>query len=205
MDKNHDKTHATIRVPGFGRSSRLGLRSPCWRTPTKVTVFDAGGKVAFKGPVSANATFATRNLPAGNYVVRFNAESAAVKGNHYLLVVSAGKKKVIAAAVPGDKLTGGGAAMKIAVGPSLKITGHVANEQAVARAGASNLRIIGGKRYVWVTTELGSNLGHWVEEGSPPARNIIRLSSDDLRRRQDRSGEGSMIPYSHHHTEPHGD
>ncbi len=95
--------------------------------------------------------------------------------------------------------------MKIAVGPSLKITGHVANEQAVARAGASNLRIIGGKRYVWVTTELGSNLGHWVEEGSPPARNIIRLSSDDLRRRQDRSGEGSMIPYSHHHTEPHGD
>ena len=57
-----------------------------------VTVFDANGKVAFKGPMSANATFATRNLHPGHYVVQFNSRRAAVKNNQYLLVVSAGTK-----------------------------------------------------------------------------------------------------------------
>ena len=106
----------------------LGLATTVYgRIPSMdVTVFDAIGKVAFKGPMSANATFATRNLPAGNYVVQFNTKSAAVKENLYLLVVSAGKKKVIAAAVPGAKFTAGGVAMKIDVGPGSKITGQIA-------------------------------------------------------------------------------
>ncbi len=70
--------------------------------PMEVTVFDARGKVAFKSPLNANSTFATRNLQPGNYVVRFNTKSAAVKDNQYLLVVSAGEKKVIATAIPGE-------------------------------------------------------------------------------------------------------
>jgi hypothetical protein len=167
----------------------------------EVTVFDANGKVAFKGPMSANATFATRNLHPGDYVVQFNTRSAAVKDNQYLLVVSAGKKKVIADAVPGEKFTGGGAAMKIQVGPGSQITGQVVNEQAIARGdGQKKYRLIDGKRFVWLTAELGSNRGgHWVEEGLPPAENVIAWRLDDIQKRLDRGGEGSMITYSDHY------
>jgi hypothetical protein len=178
----------------------LGLASTAYgRIPSMdVTVFDAIGKVAFKGPMSANATFATRNLPAGNYVVQFNTKSAAAKENLYLLVISAGKKKVIAAAVPEAKFTAGGVAMKIDVGPGTKITGQVANEQAAARGDGSTYRVIDGKRYLWVSSELGSNLGgRWVEEGTPPALNINRIKTDELRKWQGSSGEGSMITYAH--------
>ena len=47
------------------------------------------------------------------------------------MVVSAGKKKVIATGVSGEKFHGGGVAMRVNVGPGLKITGQVANEQLV--------------------------------------------------------------------------
>jgi hypothetical protein len=180
----------------------LGIATTaCGGVPSMdVTVFDANGKVAFKGPMSANATFATRNLHPGNYVVQFNTKSTAVKDNQYLLVLSAGKKKVIAADVPGEKFIAGGVAMKVGVGPGSKITGQVATEQAVARGDGSKYRVIDGKRYLWVSSELGSNRGgHWAEEGLPTAGNVNVLSSDDIRKRQDCAGEGSMIAYSHHH------
>jgi hypothetical protein len=159
-----------------------------------VTVFDATGKVAFKGPMSANATFATRNLHPGKYVVQFNAKSAAAKNNRYLLVVSAGRKKVIAAAVPGDKFAGGGVAMKIDVAPGSTITGQVANDQAVTWIDGATYRVIDGKRYLWVSAELGSNLGgRWMEESLAPAANIHRWRTDVIRRWQDTAGEGSMV------------
>jgi hypothetical protein len=165
-----------------------------------VTVFDAVGKVAFKGPIGANATFATPSLHPGDYVVQFNTKSAAVKDNQYLLVVSAGKKKVIAAAVPGEKFTGGGAAMKVHVSPGSNITGQVVNERAMAAGSGSKYRVIDGKRFAWVTSELGSNRGgHWEEEGLAPARNVIALSSGEIQKRQDRGGEGSMITYADHY------
>ena len=88
-----------------------------------VTVSDASGKAAFKGTTDTKGTFATANLKPGDYVVQFNANSAAVKGNHYAIVVSAGKKKVTAGAVPGEKFAGGGVAMKVDVGAGLNITG----------------------------------------------------------------------------------
>lgn len=171
-----------------------------------VTVFDASGKVAFQGPTSANATFATPNLHPGHYVVQFNTKSAAVKDNQYLLVVSAGKKKVIADGVPGKKLLAGGAAMKVNVGLGLKITGQIANDQSGAGEGVSRYRVIDGQRYVWITGELGSNLGgHWAEEGSPPHGNLTYLTTEDLRKKQDRSFEGSMLNGHHHHHAPPGD
>ena len=166
----------------------------------EVTVFDAGGKVTFKGPTSSNGTFATRNLKPGNYVVQFNTKSAVVKGNQYLLVVSAGSKKVIAAAVPGETFLRGGAAMKMEVGPGLRITGQAAHDRGSADERIPTSRMINGKRYVWVAPETGTNLpGHWVEEGLAPARNVIALNSEAIRRKQDRAGEGSMISYSHQH------
>ena len=94
--------------------------------PMNVTVSDAGGKAAFKGVTNAKGTFATANLKPGNYVVQFNSTSAGMKGNRYTIVVSAGTKKVGAAAVPGEKFAGGGVAMRVVVGAGLNITGQVA-------------------------------------------------------------------------------
>jgi hypothetical protein len=160
----------------------------------EVTVFDASEKVVFKQPINADSAFATGNLRPGKYVVQFKSHSAALKNNQYLLVVSAGAKKVIATAVPGETLTDGGAAVKINVGAGLNITGQVAKELAPANADTSKSRMINGKRYVWVGPELGSNqAGHWVAEGSPPALNVGVLSADELRKKQDRGGEGSML------------
>jgi len=159
-----------------------------------VMVVDASGRVAFKGPLDTSATFATRNLDAGDYVVQFNTQTVAVKGNQYLLVVSAGKTKVIATEVAGETLMRGGAAMKIRVGPGAKITGQLANDQATAQLNGSKYRVIDGKRFVWVTAELGSNRGgHWEEESLAPKRQVIVWSRDELQKRMDRAGEGSMV------------
>jgi hypothetical protein len=171
-----------------------------------VTVFDANGKVAFQGPVSANATFATHNLNPGNYVVQFNSKSNAVKDNHYLLVVSAGKKKVLATNVQGEKFIRGGVAMKVDVGPGLKITGQVAIEQAVAEVAGLKYRVIEGKRFYWVTGELGTNRGgRWVEENLAPGGNLTGWGKDGIRTFQDTAGEGSMLSYKQNSNHPgHG-
>lgn len=184
----------------------LGLAATAGgRVPSMdVTVFDSNGKVAFKGPMNTNSTFATRDLQPGNYVVQFNAKSAAMKGQHYLLVVSAGKKKVIAADVPGEKFMAGGVAMKVDVGSGLNITGQVAVEQAVGQGGGSKYRVIDGKRYSWVSSELGSNRGgRWVDESLPTTGNVIGLNSEAIRKMQDRGGEGSMLNgYGLHYERP---
>jgi len=96
--------------------------------PMNVSVSDAGGKAAFKGVTKANGTFATANLTPGNYVVQFISTSRGMKGNRYAIVVSAGTKKVAAAAVPGEKFSGGGVALRVVVGSGLNITGQVAPE-----------------------------------------------------------------------------
>ncbi len=185
----------------------LGIASAAYAAvpPMEVTVFDASGHVAFSGPLSANASFATKNLPAGHYVVQLSTNSAAVKNNQYLLVVAAGRKKLTASAVPGEKFITGGAAIKVDVRSRLQITGQIANEQATGDQGLSRYRVINGKRYVWVTTELGSNRGgHWVEEGSAPMVNVIVWTSDELRKRMDRGGEGSMFTNATHQGLAHG-
>jgi hypothetical protein len=179
----------------------LGIVSPAFaRVPSlEVTVFDSSGKVGFKGATNADGTFATANLQPGHYVVQFNTRSAAAKGNQYLVVVSAGKKKVVATGVSGEMFMGAGAAVKVNVGPGLKITGQVANEQIEVREGRLNYRVVGGQRFVWVPTELGSNVsGRWVEEGSTPSRHITRFSADGIRKFQEKGGEGSMITWDHH-------
>src|SRR5436190_18221179 len=150
--------------------------------PLSVTVSDARGKAAFKGSTDAKGNFTTSNLKAGNYVVQFNATNAGLKGNRYTIVVSAGKKKVSANAVAGEKLTHGGVAMKVEVGTGLNITGQVAAETGPVSKS--------GKKMVWIAPQLGSNFpGHWVEEGSPEevaARTSGNMSTKDLQNRQDK-------------------
>lgn len=173
-----------------------------------VTVFDATEKVVFKQAINASATFATGNLPAGKYVVQFNTRTAAAKGNQYLFVVSAGTKKVIADGVAGDTLTRGGAAMKIRVTPGSEISGQVLNDEAIAEAGGPKYRTIDGKRYVWVTAPTGTHLsGQWEEVSAGPARSVVVWTREELQKRMDRGGEGSMVTSGssgHHGLIPQG-
>ncbi len=166
-----------------------------------VIVSDGSGRVAFKGATNAEATFTTGKLAAGNYVVQFNSRNAALKGNRYLLVVSAGQKKVIADAVAGEKLAGEGVAMKVAVGSEMKITGQIVTDQVVASDVSRKVKVINGTRYAWIEAEVGSNLGgHWEEESVAAAREILALSKNNLRQIQDRSFEGSLLnrhPHEH--------
>ncbi len=90
-----------------------------------VTVADSSGRVTYKGATDGKGTFATGKLQPGGYVVLFNSRSAP-RGGNYLLVISAGKKKIIANAVAAEKFVAGGVAMRIDVAAGLNITGQIA-------------------------------------------------------------------------------
>jgi len=183
-------TAACALLPGI--ASAVSAEVP----PIEVTVLDATGKVGFKGATNANGTFATANLQPGHYVVQLNTKSAAAKHHQYLLVVSAGKKKVIATGIPGEIFMGSGAAVKVSVGSGLKITGQIASEEIVGREAGVNYRVVGGQRFVWITAELGSNVhGRWVEESLAPSRNITLLSTAGIKKLQEKGGEGSMAEW----------
>ncbi len=127
--------------------------------PLSVTVSDAAGRAAFKGTTDSSGSFATANLASGKYVVQFNSNNSSMKGKNYALVVSAGKKKVVADSIPGGKFAGGGVAMRLEVGAGLNITGQVATD--------ANFAVRNGKVMVWIPPMLGSNMpGHWAEKGS---------------------------------------
>ncbi|MEN3370030.1 MAG: hypothetical protein V7609_2173 [Verrucomicrobiota bacterium] len=148
-----------------------------------VTVSDGGGKVAFKGATGESGTFATPNLKAGNYVVQFNSSSAALKGQQYTLVISAGTKKVVANGITGDKFHGGGVAMKLEVGSGLHITGQVAETATVKIDPKSK------KKMIYIAPTVGSNMpGRWVPEDSPEAvaaRQSGLVRTEDVRKIQD--------------------
>jgi len=149
----------------------------------KVTVSDSSGKVAFKGATNSNGAFATKSLSAGNYVVQFNSSDSSLKGQAVNLIVSAGKKKVSAEAIAGEKLLGAGVAMKVDVGGGLNITGQVSS--------ALNAKIDPKtkKRLVYIPPKIGSNLpGRWVPADSAEAvsaRNSGELRTDDVRKMQE--------------------
>jgi hypothetical protein len=90
-----------------------------------VTVSDSTGKAAFKGATKDDGVFATAKLQPGKYVVQFAAKNSSVKGGQYSIVVAAGKKKVVADAVAGEKFLGSGVALKVEVGAGLNIIGQV--------------------------------------------------------------------------------
>jgi hypothetical protein len=159
-----------------------------------VTVFDTSSKVAFKGTTTGDGIFATPKLQPGNYVVQFNARSAATESNQYLVVVSAGNRKVVATDVAGKTFRGGGAAMRVSVARELRITGQVADARGMAGV---PYRIVDGHRFVWINTELGTHRGgHWEDASLAPANNLIRLDLDVVKQIQDRAGEGSMLSYA---------
>ena len=88
--------------------------------------------------------------------------------------------------------------MRITVGSGLRITGQIAPDSATATLGIQKIRVINGKRYVWVKARTGSNLAdHWEEEGLAAAQNVATMSIDKLRKIQDASFEGSMLDRYH--------
>ena len=171
------------------------LASGAGMPPMDVTVSAEGGKLVYKGKTTAAGTFATGTVEPGKYVVQFNSNNPALKGSQFGFVISAGKAKVLAEAVSGNKL-GAGVAMKVDAGRGVNITGQVMNGKVggpVAASGNTKVKIIKGKRYVWVGPETGSNMGgHWVEEGSAAAGNVHRLGPEGVQNLQDRGSQGGV-------------
>lgn len=99
--------------------------------PLNVTVSDSTGKAAFKGATKSDGEFATAKLPPGSYVVQFSTQNSSVKNGQYSIVVGAGKKKVVANAVAGEKFLGGGVAMKVEVGAGFNVAGQVVSGASV--------------------------------------------------------------------------
>lgn len=196
--KSRTFTKLTLLSAAFAGLLGIAATASGGSLPMQVTVFDAAEKVAFKGPLGHDLTFATQNLPPGRYVVQFNSRTTAVSGQHYFLAISAGRKKVIADAVAGELLAGRGAAMRVDVGRGLRITGQVVREDASVVRADSRYRLIDGRPYIWLATELGSNLGgRWVDATLAPTSNINSISRDFVVKAQDHAGEGSMLSYGY--------
>lgn len=149
-----------------------------------VTVSNESGNAIYKGKTSANGTFATGNVQPGKYVVQFNSRGAG--SGQYALVISAGKTKVMAEAVPGSKFAQGGVAMRLEAGKGVNITGQVSSgkmapAKAVKMSGNAKIKIVDGKKYIWVGPATGSNIGgHWEEEGRASAQNVQGVDSQSL-------------------------
>lgn len=159
----------------------------------QVQVSSSAGKVVFKGNTNGQGVFATPDLAPGNYVVQFNAKAMPQDGP-FAVVVSAGKKKVVADSVPGSKFTKGGVAVRVEVPKEMKLTGQVAKMGAVAAGssdssnGNSKVKYINGKKYVWLEHELGSNLGgRWVAADSAEGRQAHSVSREDVNDMQTRA------------------
>ena len=148
--------------------------------PINVTVKDASGKIACKTRTNTNGTFTTPRLEPGRYVVQF--ESNNVQGTK-MIVISAGMKKVSGDSVAGARFSGAGIAMQINVGSGLKITGQVADASQASTAG--RVKIINGKRYVYVISTTGSLAGRWVEVGSVSSLPVQGYGTDEVQRWQD--------------------
>ena len=151
-----------------------------------VTVSDSSGKTAYKGATDPKGTFATGALKPGGYVVQFNSKGTS-KGGKYALVVSAGKKKVVANSVDGAKFTAGGVAMRIDVGAGLGISGQVALDTGGNAPMGTN-----GKPMVWIPKQLGSNISaHWAEAYSAEAKQAQTSGSYSTKNIQDKQNQGS--------------
>jgi hypothetical protein len=152
--------------------------------PISVTVSDPSGKAAYKGSTDAKGAFGTSKLQKGNYTVQFTSKSSDVKGKSYALFVSAGKKKVTAESVAGEKFSAGGVAMKIDVSEGLNITGQVTS-------GLQTKVDKNGKKMVWIPQKTGSNLpGHWAAEDSAEAKEALTsgtMSRGDLQNRMNQA------------------
>ncbi len=163
--------------------------------PLDVTVSGANSGRVSKMITKSDGTFATGSLASGSYVVEFRSHSAALANDQFLLVLRAGKKTVISNAIPGKQFTAGGAAVRMDLKNGTAITGQVASERELSKA---KVRMVNGKRLVWVESKTGSNVGgQWVEESALREPNASYLSNDTVREMQERGSQGNMDANEH--------
>ena len=152
--------------------------------PINVTVLESSGKIVLKGPMDASGVFATKTLKPGGYVVQFNSKSAP-KESRYALIAAAGKEKVMANGIPGDKLVAG-VAVTIAVGPGLNLTAQITPEDKNSAPIGRN-----GKLMVWIPKRIGSNLAaHWAESDSAEAKVAMTATSYSMKNMQNKQNQG---------------
>ncbi len=182
----------SLRYLALGLAAAASSSAFAGIPPVNVSVSDTNGHAAYQGRTTAGGTFATGKLQPGDYVVQFS--SGGLAKQNYALVISAGKQKVIAEAVASAKFAKGGVAMRIKVPKDANITGQITTgKPGTVVASNARIKIMNGKRYVWVAGETGSNLGgRWVEEGTPEARNSTRLSSEGVQSIQERTTNGGV-------------
>ena len=147
------------------------------------------GKVVFQGKTDAAGKFATSTLQPGKYLVELRSNEP--QGFQVALGGTKSAKQVKAK---------DGLAFDVEVAPASKVSGKVtvvpltaAQQQAMAKSN-KNVRIIKGKRYVWVRGEIGSHMGgKWIPEEEAEAGNPNASRSnagEGLQRMQDLSGQG---------------
>jgi hypothetical protein len=141
----------------------------------EVTVSDAAGRLTYHGETDSNGVFATRQAPAGNYVIQLKAKNAAIKRNNYAIFAAAGHQRVVAEAVSGANLAGAGVALRLKATASTPIIGQV----AVGGVNALGTKIVNGVRYVLLPPATGDLGPRWVEEGTQAVRNVMRIRMDD--------------------------
>jgi hypothetical protein len=152
--------------------------------PINVIVRDPSGKTAYKGATDGKGVFASGTLKAGEYVVQFNSKTAP-KTSRYALIAAAGKEKVVANGIPGDKLVAG-VAVTIKVGPGLNLTAQVTSEDKNSAPIGAN-----GKLMVWIPKQIGSNLAaHWAESDSGEAKQVMTSSGYSLKNMQNKQNQG---------------
>jgi hypothetical protein len=118
----------------------------------------ASGKVVYQGKTDRAGKFTTATLPAGKYLVEFR--STEPQGFQVALGGTKSARQVKAKS---------GLAFDVEVAPASKVTGKVtvvpltAQQQLGLAKANKNVRIINGKRHVWVRGEIGSHMGgKWV-------------------------------------------
>lgn len=154
-----------------------------------VTVTSGGGKVVYKGTTNASGAFATGKLEPGTYVVQFVSRKSAAKNTKLSVTLTDGKNNVSADSVTGDRFADPGVVMKLSLETKVTVSGqiapagsHPAQTQSAASANTKAkvddrpVKIINGKRYVWVVPNTGSVAGgHWVEESQAAQNGNTRV------------------------------
>ena len=162
----------------------LGSATAAYAAPgaasVKVTVKEnTSGKTVHLATTDAAGKFASPNLPAGSYNVEFrSAKGAGFEGKQLSISLSTGKGAPRKATAVGKHLQSG-VALAVDVPANAKLTGEVlvaGREVAEAPAPAgmekvrANVKVMNGKKYVWIRPPIGSNMGgKWVEAGTEGA------------------------------------
>ncbi|MDQ6765011.1 MAG: carboxypeptidase-like regulatory domain-containing protein [Verrucomicrobiota bacterium] len=133
---------ANATSPGAATTTSGSLSNPRPAAPTaaagQMPAVGAGAPVRFGAPPAASTSATSTSRSASRTTTPANASNPSPAG---------------------------GASARSAQGP-LQTTSRATTSAAPAPLTGS--RIIGGKRYIWIPSPPGSNLGHWVPETSQP-------------------------------------